>query len=250
VSPPWEDARYKLENARTRRHAMSLRSTGWHNRALRIASARDRLSSQTSSSAEPSPGGRSRRWRGRRVGFRSVVGVSARHLLDLPEGYHTTPRAQAWQDRLAVGSHAAPEVPRGRALPGRGDGASAPRVVARRSIPGADHVSVAVSRWHPLTRIRSSHGTGRHGTMAEGPPDPPSHRSARVAESVSYESQGCAPRAAGRARLAAPLTAGPAGFALIRPADPECRPTRRCLRPPAAVDGERPMHQRRAQLVQ
>ena len=29
----------------------------------------------------------------------SADGVGARHLLDLPKGYHTAPRAQAWQGR-------------------------------------------------------------------------------------------------------------------------------------------------------
>ena len=96
--------------------------------------------------------------------------AGARHLLDLPEGYHTTPRAQAWQDRPAVGWHAAPGVSCGRALPGRGDGTSAPGV--RRSISGADHLSAPGSRWHSATRSRSSGVTGRHGPGVEIPARP------------------------------------------------------------------------------
>ena len=34
---------------------------------------------------------------------RWVVGAGARHLPDLPEGYHAAPRAQAWQDRPGGG---------------------------------------------------------------------------------------------------------------------------------------------------
>src|SRR6185312_8972300 len=46
-----------------------------------------------------------------------------RRPLDLPEGYHTAPRRRSWRGRPAVSSRAAHERPRGRAAPGRRDGA-------------------------------------------------------------------------------------------------------------------------------
>ena len=48
-------------------------------------------------------------------GDRRVVVGGVRHPVDLPEGYHTAPRAQAWQAKRAVGVEAAPGAPRGRA---------------------------------------------------------------------------------------------------------------------------------------
>ena len=55
---------------------------------------------------------------------------------------------------------------------------SGPALVGSRSIPGADHLSVAVSRWHRVARILRSSGTGRYGLSFPGRPHPPSHRSA------------------------------------------------------------------------
>ncbi|MGI8515139.1 MAG: hypothetical protein ACR2NT_08335 [Acidimicrobiia bacterium] len=91
---------------------------------------------------------------------RWVVGAGARHLPDLPEGYHTAPRAQAWQDRPAVGWHAAPRVPRGRALPGRGDGASGPAWSGDGAFPERTA--------YPSP---SRAGTGRHEPAAHPAPD-------------------------------------------------------------------------------
>jgi hypothetical protein len=48
------------------------------------------------------------------------------HPVDLPEGYHTAPRGQAWRARPAVGRDAAPGEPRGRAMPGRRDATQLP----------------------------------------------------------------------------------------------------------------------------
>ena len=114
-------------------------------------------------SAVPSPGGRSRR--------------GARHHNDLPEGYHTAPRAQAWQGRRRLG---------GELLPGcRAVGrcqveemALAPRAWGR-SIPGAGPVSVADTRRHGVARTRSSDGMERHESASGGRPRPGSGRRGR-----------------------------------------------------------------------
>jgi len=49
--------------------------------------------------------------------------MGERHPVDLPEGYHAAPRAQAWQGRRRLGQQAAPGVRRGRATPGLRDAA-------------------------------------------------------------------------------------------------------------------------------
>jgi hypothetical protein len=43
------------------------------------------------------------------------------HPINLPEGYHTVPRGQAWEAQPVVGRNIAPGAPRGRAAPGRRD---------------------------------------------------------------------------------------------------------------------------------
>ena len=57
--------------------------------------------------------GRSRRWP-RSAGGRRLGCGAVRHLLDLHKGYHTPPRAHAWQDQPAVGIIGAPGVARGQ----------------------------------------------------------------------------------------------------------------------------------------
>jgi hypothetical protein len=97
------------------------------------------------------------------------MAAGAHHLLDLPPGYHATPPAQAWQTRPTARDGM---LRRGCPAVGRCQVEEMtlrlPRV-ERRSIPGADHLSVAVSRRHPVTRIRSSPGhrmtrNGERGT--------------------------------------------------------------------------------------
>ena len=89
------------------------------------------------------------------------VAADARHLLNLPKGYHTAlPGARlAWS---AGGRHrvGAPGGPRGRALPGRGDDAPARRGLDQLRPAGVRKVSRRPSR--PSThRHHASRGPGR-----------------------------------------------------------------------------------------
>lgn len=106
------------------------------------------------------------------------VSERVRHLLDLPGGYHTAPRAQAWQRRRWLGGKLRPGC---RAV-GRcqvEEMALRPRCVGR-SIPGAGRVSVADTGRRGASRTGRSEGTRRYQSGGDVTMLPGSHRRGRT----------------------------------------------------------------------
>ncbi len=121
------------------------------------------------------------------------------------------PGGRAARRRPAVASRAAPGPSRGRVAPGRRDDAPAP--AWGRSKPGVNSLGAPVTSRDAIVRTPSS--AARDGTGRQRPSllRPRSHRSARVAESVSCEVKARSARRPGDTSLTAPLTAGAPGRA-------------------------------------
>ena len=115
----------------------------------------------------PSPGGRSRRWRGPQAGAVGRWVRGTRHLLDLPEGYRTrTPGARSGRSAGGWSGRVRPGTSRGRALPGRGDGAPVPHW------SGSTTARKAAGRHHDASHSPTWPSTAWHGEQARQPGAP------------------------------------------------------------------------------
>lgn len=123
----------------------------------------------------PSPGEQVSEMAGERGRCGLVVGAGPRHLLNLPEGYRTSiPGARFGRSAGGWTGKVRPGTSRGRALPGRGDGAPAPHWLGNgtwaggRCAPGLppptngnDPRSSDVDRGNPTVHMQLAATNGR-----------------------------------------------------------------------------------------